>query len=74
MEIGILPRFCKSVANIFLNGTPVLRTIVLTALNNPLLYLLVNYMRIKISINIPIFIIASFNVHKEIIFQNNNIT
>ena len=36
MEIGIQQRFCKFVANIFQNGTPVLRTIVLTALNNPL--------------------------------------
>ena len=36
MEIGIQKRFCKFIANIFQNGTPVLRTIVLTALNNPL--------------------------------------
>ena len=32
----IQQRSCKFVANIFQNGTPVLRTIVLTALNNPL--------------------------------------
>ena len=36
MEIGIQQRFCKFVANIFQNGSPVLRTIVSTALNNPL--------------------------------------
>ena len=36
MEIDIQQRFCKFVANIFQNGTPVLRTIVSTALNNPL--------------------------------------
>ena len=36
MEIGIQQRFCKFVVNTFQNGTPVLRTIVLTALNNPL--------------------------------------
>ena len=36
MEIGIQQRFCKFVANIFPTGTPVMRTIVLTALNNPL--------------------------------------
>ena len=36
MDIGIQQRFCKFVANTFQNGTPVLRTIVLTAQNNPL--------------------------------------
>ena len=36
MDIGIQQKFCKFVENIFQNGTPVLRTIVLTALNNPL--------------------------------------
>ena len=43
MEIGIQQRFCKFVANIFQNGTPVLRTIVLTALNNPLSVFCCNY-------------------------------
>ena len=36
MEVGIQQRFCKFVANIFQNGTLMLRTIVLTVLNNPL--------------------------------------
>ena len=43
MEIGIQQRFCKFVANIFQNGTPVLRTIVSTALNNPLSVFCSNY-------------------------------
>ena len=43
MEIGIQQRFCKFVANIFQNGTPVLRTIVSTALNNPLSVFCRNY-------------------------------
>ena len=36
MGISIQQIFCKFVANIFQNGTPELRTIVLTALKNPL--------------------------------------
>ena len=44
MEIGILQRFCKFVANIFHNGTPVLRTIVLTVLNNPLSFFVATIM------------------------------
>ena len=43
MGIGIQQRFCKFVANIFQNGTQVLRTIVLTALNNPLSVFCSNY-------------------------------
>ena len=43
MEIGIQQRFCKFVVNIFQNGTPVLRTIVSTALNNPLSVFCSNY-------------------------------
>ena len=43
MEFGIQQRFCKFVANIFQNGTPVLRAIVSTALNNPLSVFCSNY-------------------------------
>ena len=43
MEIGIQQRVCKFVANIFQNDTPVLRTIVSTALNNPLSVFCSNY-------------------------------
>ena len=43
IEIGIQQRFCKFVANIFQNGTPVLKTIVSTALDNPLSVFCSNY-------------------------------
>ena len=38
IEIGIQQRFCKFAANIFQNGSPVLQTITMTALNNPFLF------------------------------------